>query len=108
MLGREGHVDEAQHELETSLASDPQFVDAHLLLGDLLVARRRPRDAVPHYRNAVRIAPDSARAHLGLASALIAAGEPAEAIEHLTAAAASPDPAIRSRARELLRAVRGR
>ena len=43
MLGRTGHFEEAQRQLEASLRADPGFADAHQLLGDLLMAKKQAR-----------------------------------------------------------------
>ncbi len=64
-LGRTRHFDEAQRELEASLRADPEFADAHELLGDLLMAKGQAQAALPHYREAVRIEPESGRAQSG-------------------------------------------
>lgn len=51
-LGRAHRYDEAQRELEQTLQADPQFADAHELLGDLLMAKGQPQAAQAHYREA--------------------------------------------------------
>jgi FimV-like protein len=73
------------------------------LLGDLLLARNDAPAAVPHYREALRIKPESTRAHLGLGAALVAVGDAESAIPHLQKAAAAPDAATRDQAAALLR-----
>ena len=103
LLGRTNRYDEAQRELEAALRADPEFADAHLLLGDLLMAKGQARDAVPRYREAIRIKPESARAHLGLGSALAAVGDSRAAVPHLQKAASSSDAATRERATGILR-----
>jgi len=103
LLGRTRHFDEAQRELEASLRADPEFADAHQLLGDLLMAKGQAQDAIPHYREAVRIKPESGRAQLGLGTALIAIGDVSGAIPHLQKAASGPDAATRGQAAEMLR-----
>lgn len=102
-LGRSGAVDEAQRQLQQSLQSDPKFVDAHLLLGDLLLAREQGQAAVTHFRAAVRLEPESGRAHLGLGRALAMTGDVRGAVPHLKKAAAGSDAAVRERAQQLLR-----
>ena len=103
LLGRTGHFDEAQRELEACLRADPEFADAHQLLGDLLMAKSQAQDAIPHYREAVRINPESGRAQLGLGTALVATGDVDGAIPHLQKAAGGPDAATREQAVEMLR-----
>lgn len=103
LLGRTGHYDDAQRELESSLRDDAGFTDAHALLGDLLMARGQTQDALAHYREALRMQPESSRAHLGLAEALVAAGDVKGAIPHLQKATAGTDAPTRERAAEMLR-----
>jgi len=69
-LGRSQRVDEAQSQLEASLRDDANFGDSHLLLADLLFAKGENAQALVHYREAVRLMPDSAAANLGLAAVL--------------------------------------
>ncbi len=102
-LGRGGHYDQAQHELETALRDDPEFSDAHQLLGELLLGKGQAKDAVPHFEAVVRSKPDAARAHLGMGSALATLGKPSSAIPHLQRSAASSDPGVREQATTLLR-----
>jgi len=102
-LGRAQQFDEAQQQLEAAVRANSKLVDARLLLGDLLMAKREPQAALPHYREAVQIEPDSARAQLGFGAALAMTGDRAGAIPHLQKAAASKDEAVRENARDLLR-----
>ena len=83
LLGRMRQFDGAQRELEAALRADHAMVDAHLLLGDLLMARDQAKVAIQHYREALRIQPQSGRAHLSLGSALASGGDVAGAIPHL-------------------------
>ena len=104
-LGRNRRFDDAQSELEASLKSDPQLEDAHELLADLLMAKGQAQAALPHYREALRLQPASARANLGLGSALLAVGDSAGAVAYLRQAAAGTDPALREEARQLLQSL---
>ena len=103
VLGRTREIDAAQSELETALQADANFLDAHLLLGDLLMAKGQTQAALPHYRESVRIQPQSGRAQLSLGSALAAVGDATGALPHLQAAAKDSDPAIRQEANEVLK-----
>jgi predicted CXXCH cytochrome family protein len=103
VLGRLGLYDEAQRELDACLRADPAFADAHELLGDLLLGRNRAEQAVSHYRDAVRLRPESVRAGFGLGVALAATGNVSSAIPYLQKAANGPDLEIRQRAIEVLR-----
>ena len=106
LLGKLGRYDDAQRELDACLQADPAFADAHELLGDLLLARNQAREATPHYREAARLRPESARAVFGLGMALAATGNPAGAIPYLEKAAAGPDVEIRQRAVEVLQRLK--
>jgi predicted CXXCH cytochrome family protein len=103
LLGKTQRYDDAQWELEACLRADPAFADAHELLGDLLLARNRAHAAASHYREVVRLRPESARAAFGLAMALVATGNREGAIPYLRKATAGPDLEIRQRAVEVLR-----
>ncbi|HZQ50707.1 MAG TPA: tetratricopeptide repeat protein [Bryobacteraceae bacterium] len=105
-LGRAHRYDEAQRELEAALQADPKFADAHELLGDLLMAKEQPEVALSHYREAVRLQPESGRAHLGLGSALAGVGDVTGAVSELEKAAAASDPAVRGEAVQMLREIR--
>ena len=85
------------------MRADPELVDAHELLGDLLMAKGQAQVALPHYREALRIQPEFGRAHLGLGSALVTVGDLTGAIPHLQKAAANSDPAVREAAAQTLR-----
>jgi Tetratricopeptide repeat. len=85
------------------LRADPELADAHELLANLLMAKGQAQAAVPHYREAVRIQPDSGRARLGLATALLTTGDTAGAIPHLQHAAAGSDAAVSREAVQMLR-----
>ena len=51
-LGRGQRIDEAQSELEEALRLDANLADAQLLLGKLLLAKGRAREAIPHLQKA--------------------------------------------------------
>jgi tetratricopeptide (TPR) repeat protein len=46
--GRAGRLDDAEHLLQDILGSDPEFAQAHFLLGRILLAAGRAEDARPH------------------------------------------------------------
>jgi thioredoxin-like negative regulator of GroEL len=72
----------------------------------MLMAKEQAQAAIPHYRETVRLTPDSGRAHLGLGSALAMTGDISQALAHLQIAAASADPSARQAAAELLQQLR--
>ena len=88
-----------------SLRDDPGFGDSHQLLADLLAAQGQTQAALVHYREAVRLMPDSQSAHLGLASALLESGDRAAAVTQLQKAAAGPDQTLRDQAAAMLRQI---
>src|SRR5262249_29609746 len=65
-LGRARQFDEAQRQLEAALESDASLADAHELLANLLMARNQAAAALPHYREWLRLQPESAQAQFGL------------------------------------------
>ena len=67
------------------------------------MAKGQAHAALEHYREAVRIQPDSGRAHLGLGSALAATGDLAGAVPYLQKAVAGSDPAAREGVAQILR-----
>lgn len=87
---------------------DPQSVDAHVGLADLLVDRYRSRDALAPYAEALRLDPDQPGVRLRFIRALIAANQLARARDVLDAARAhGNDPAFDYFDAEIL-AARGR
>lgn len=103
LLGKTRRYDAAQTELESCLRTDASFAPAHELLGDLLLARGQAPAAVAHYREAVRLRPDSLQSTLSLGIALAATGDRTEALVLLRKAAAAPDADVRQRALAVLR-----
>lgn len=101
MLGRAGQVDQSRRQLERVLQSDPTHARAHDVLGNLLAAQD-PSAALDHFREAVRLDPQSPRANLDLGAALVHSGKASAGRSYLEKAAASSDPAIRDAARKLL------
>ena len=65
--------------LETLVALQPDVVAFQLDLGDLYLHRERPEEAEDRFRNAIRLAPDSADAHYRLGLVLEAASRIDEA-----------------------------
>ena len=68
---------------------EPEFVDARLLLGNLLLAQDQTAVALEHYREAVRVAKTTR--------------DRAEALEHLRKAATAADPKVREAAAAMLK-----
>jgi predicted CXXCH cytochrome family protein len=101
VLAKALRMDEAQTQLEASLRIDSQNADAHDLLGNLLGAKGQQQRAIQHFREAVRLKPESGRANLDLGAALADLGD-ASAAQYLRKAAESPDAAIRDQALKIL------
>ena len=60
----------------------PQSPRAHNNLGNLLMNQERSAEAIPHFRDALRVEPDYVPAHYNLAIMLERHGKPVEAIVH--------------------------
>ncbi|MBT3295621.1 MAG: tetratricopeptide repeat protein [Verrucomicrobia bacterium] len=67
---------------QDDVAHRPGNALAHLNLGNAVQGVGRPRDAVAHYREALRLKPDYAEAHYNWGVALEAAGQTQEAMVH--------------------------
>ncbi len=103
-----GQEDEVIAAYQRALELNPDFLEAHFNLGNVLLRTPGRRDdAVVHYEAAIRLEPDFAEAHTNLGTILV--GQPGrldDAIAHFEAALrAKPDfaPAQRNleRARQL-------
>ena len=68
---------------QRSLALNPDFPDAHVNLGGLLIERGEFAAAMPHYHRAVELRPDSAVVHNNYASALASIGRYQDALQHV-------------------------
>ena len=89
---RVGRIDEAVGEIDRLIAANPTSPWLHEVKGQfLLEGAGRAREAIPAYREAVRLAPSEPLIRAGHARALLAADEPAQ----LRAAAAEAEAAVR-------------
>ena len=82
ILARLGNADAANAEFCTALKLQPEFSDAHLNLGDLLL--RNPaqhREALEQLQQAVTLAPSDAPTHYAYATALAVSGDKEGAAE---------------------------
>jgi tetratricopeptide (TPR) repeat protein len=75
--------DEAIAELRKSLAIHPDFFDAHLLLGRVLLADGRFSDAIVHFEKAAQLEPQSSWAYHDLAMTYMRMGHASDAIPPL-------------------------
>jgi tetratricopeptide (TPR) repeat protein len=69
--------------LKSSLAIDPNFVDAHLQLGNLYSDQNKYAESVPEYEKALAGDPNLADAHYRLGQAYVHIGQKERAQEHL-------------------------
>lgn len=72
---RSGDYSAAEADFRGSLAANSRYLAAHIALGELLVERDRPAEAIPSFEEAIRLRARSSDAHLGLARALHATGD---------------------------------
>jgi len=100
LLVRRNSFPEARRRYELALHLNPQLAGAHRSLADLLLRMGDTEAAIREYRLAIAAAPDHFEAHLKLAQLLLARGDAAGAAPHLRKAAESPDPRIRTAARD--------
>jgi len=68
-LSIEGHVEEAIATVKQALATDPEIVEGHMLLGNLYKKMKRPQDAIAAYRDALALDNDHQNALFSLALA---------------------------------------
>jgi Flp pilus assembly protein TadD len=83
-LASQGSIDEAVGHLSTAARLKPDFVEAHVNLGTVFLARAQFDEAAFHFGAAARIEPDVALVQYGWGTALAGQGKTAEAIGHLS------------------------
>jgi tetratricopeptide (TPR) repeat protein len=69
------YLDQIESLLRKSIALDPSSGDAHLQLGNLYSQRRKYREAVPEYLEALKLSPDLPDAHFRLGQAYVHLGQ---------------------------------
>jgi tetratricopeptide (TPR) repeat protein len=77
---------EADKEFRLALAEDPSDADSQYMLGEIEWLRTKPREALEHYANAVRLRPDFVDAHIAMGKALTTLGEADKALQQLSEA----------------------
>ncbi|MGD0017604.1 MAG: tetratricopeptide repeat protein, partial [Verrucomicrobiia bacterium] len=75
-----GKLAEAIAEYQVALQIEPDYIDAHYNLGNILYQLDKLPEAVEQFKQALRIKPDYAEAHINLGSALFGLGRVMEAI----------------------------
>src|SRR5205809_5047339 len=78
-------MEPAERALWDAALKAPQDIEARRALGQYLLARRRPYEAMWAYQDALELVPDDAEARQGLARALIIAQLPRRGLEVLAA-----------------------
>lgn len=76
---QEGRPDQAEHYWRLAVERDPNLPDAWLDLGNLAIARRRPREAVELLTRAAELAPDMVEPHQNLSVAYKMLDQPEDA-----------------------------
>ena len=77
---------EAQKEFRLALADDPTDANSQYMLGEIEWLRTKPREALEHYSDAVRLRPDFVDAHIAMGKALTSLGQADEALQQLSEA----------------------
>jgi tetratricopeptide (TPR) repeat protein len=97
-----GDLKTAEHEFTAALRSMPNFFPAETALGDLELARKDAKAALPHFEKAIELNPPrgDVPALVGRADSLLALGREADALAAFEAAAAA-DPARTELARRV-------
>lgn len=101
-LGRARLFAEAERELQAAVRGDGGYVAARQRLAEMLMAKGDARGALVHYRELVRLQPESGGALLGLGATLAMTGDAAGGVPYLRKAAASADAEAREQAAQLL------
>jgi Flp pilus assembly protein TadD len=80
-LDAAGRPGEAAAELRALITGSPADADVHALLANLYAAQQAFAEAIPHYREYLRVQPRDGDAWTGLGIALISEGRQLEAVE---------------------------
>jgi Tfp pilus assembly protein PilF len=88
--------------MQAAVHANPDFAEAHEMLGRLYEQKGQTDDALHEYEAAVRVRPDMSQAQLDLGAMLAKKGDIAGATEHLRQASAATDPKLRQIALDLL------
>jgi tetratricopeptide (TPR) repeat protein len=89
---KKGDLAKAEFAINEALAREPDFVDAHVLLGDCLLRTKDQDRAGQEYEKAVEFSPNASMAHIKLAEFYLKDGKPDEAKRVLLESAAkSPE-----------------
>ena len=81
-LKESGKVETAIQHYQKSLVHNPDYVEAHQMLGAALVEQRRFDDARSHFLQVIRLSPDDAHAHHMVGAVLAESQRFAEAIPY--------------------------
>jgi len=75
---------EAEKEFRLALSDDPTDANSQYMLGEIEWLRTKPREALEHYSDAVRLQPDFVDAHIAMGKALTTLGRADEALQQLS------------------------
>jgi arylsulfatase A-like enzyme/predicted Zn-dependent protease len=78
-MGMEGKTDEAARAIRDIIAADPEIVDAHFSLGNVLFKARRFAEALDAFRQALKLKPDDSFTVINMSNCLMGLGRPEEA-----------------------------
>ncbi len=87
---QQGKLEFAMENLQKALEYDPNFVDAHTVIGVLYERIGNPKAAEEHYAKAVQLAPKSGDANNNYGQFLCATGRYPQAQQYFTSAMADP------------------
>jgi tetratricopeptide (TPR) repeat protein len=77
---------EAEKEFRLAVAENSTDADSQYMLGEIEWLRTKPREALEHYSDAVRLRPDFVDAHIAMGKALTTLGRAGEALQQLSEA----------------------
>lgn len=77
----QNRLEQAVEALQHAIRLNPDYAEAHLLLGNVYAKLLRWKEAIESYKQSIRINPDSAEAHYNWASAYANIGSYREAVE---------------------------
>ena len=102
MLSREKRFDDARAQMQAAVRANPNFAEAHEMLGRLYEQKDQTDDALHEYEAAVRVSPEMSQAQLDLGAVLAKKGDISGATVHLRQASTSSDQRLRQIALQLL------
>ncbi len=96
-LREQGKLDQALAEGETALRLKPDFVNAHVNLGNIYQDMHLPRQALTHYLAALSLKPDYAEVYTSVGNTYLSMGDPEQAERAYRQALAMAPTSVRAR-----------